>query len=65
LKQQLHKQYPNIANTKRVPDEVRAKQAEGLPEMWEEIPEAFFEKLWNSMPDHIAAVIDAKGWYSR
>jgi hypothetical protein len=36
-----------------------------LPEIWEEILEAYFEKLWKSMPHRVAAVIDSKGWYTR
>jgi hypothetical protein len=39
--------------------------ADVLPEIWEEITEAYFEKLWKSMPDRVAAVIDAMGWYTR
>jgi len=27
--------------------------------------EAYFEKLWKSMPDRVVAVINAKGWYQR
>jgi hypothetical protein len=38
---------------------------EVLPEIWEEIPHTYFEKLWKRMLDKVAAVIDDKGWYSR
>ena len=39
---------------------------EVLPLVWETISEESFEKLWKSMPDRIAAVLEAKGWeYTR
>jgi len=44
---------------------VKARLAEVLPEIWEEIPEAYFETLGKGMPDRVAAVIDGKGWYTR
>jgi hypothetical protein len=34
---------------------------EVVPEIWEEIPETFFAKLWKSVPGKVAAVIDGKG----
>jgi hypothetical protein len=44
---------------------VKARWAEVHPEMLQEIPGAYIEKLWKSIPDRVAAVIDAKGWYTR
>ena len=44
---------------------MKGRLAEVLPKIWEEIPESYFEKLWKSMPDWVASVIDAKGWYTR
>jgi len=43
---------------------VKARLPEVLPEIWENIQEAYFEKLWKSMPNRVAAVLDAKGWYT-
>jgi transposase len=65
LKRRLHKKYPDICNTPGGPDKVKQRLAKVLPEIWYEIPPEFFEKLWRSMPDRVAAVIDAKGWYTR
>jgi transposase len=65
LKRRLQKQYPDIGNTPGGPDKVRKKMSKVLPEVWQTIPPEFFEKLWMSMPDRVAAVIDAKGWYTR
>jgi len=65
LKHRRHRKYPDITNTKGDLDKVKARLAEVLPEIWEGIPEAYFEKLQNSVPNRVAAVIDAKGWYTR
>ena len=65
LKQKLHKQYPDIANTPGGPDAVRARLVEVLPKVWDTLPEQLFDNLYRSMPDRVAAVIDAKGWYTR
>jgi hypothetical protein len=43
---------------------VKARLGEVLHEIWEEMPEAYFEKLWKSMPDRVAALIDGNGWYT-
>ena len=57
--------YPDIATTPGGPDRVRARLIEVLPEVWDSLPESLFERLWQSMPDGVAAVIAAKGWYTR
>lgn len=65
LKRQLHRKYPDIATTPGGPDRVRSKLIEVLPEVWDSLPESLIQKLWQSMPDRVAAVIAAKGWYTR
>jgi len=40
---------------------VKNRLVEVLPLVWETISEEFFEKLWKSMPDRVAAVLEAKG----
>lgn len=61
----LHRKFPDIGNIKEGLDHVKGRLAEVLPKIWEEIPEAYFENLWKSMPDWVASVIDSKGWYTR
>lgn len=65
LKRLLHLRYPDISETKGKPDKVKQRLAEVLPLVWDEIPEELFENLWRSMPRRVAAVIQAKGWYTR
>jgi hypothetical protein len=64
LKRRLHQQYPDILNTPGGPERVRERLGEVLPQVWMTIPASFFEKLWTSMPNRVAAVIEAKGWYT-
>ena len=31
----------------------------------QDIEEEFLERLWESMPKRVAAVLDARGWYTK
>ena len=46
LKQQLHKQHPDIADTPGGPDAVRARLIEVLPKVWDSLPEQLFDNLY-------------------
>ena len=62
----MHQQYPNIAMTPGGPAKVRARLAEVLLKIWRKgIAGEFLESLWKSMPRRVAAVTDAKGWYTK
>ena len=61
----MHQQCPRIADTPGGKQAVKKRLAEVLPLVWKTIPEEFFEKLWKSMPDRAAAVLEAKGGYTR
>ena len=65
LKKRLHKQYPRIGDIPGGKEVIKKRLAQVLPLVWETIPEEFFEKLWKSMPDRVAAVLEARGGYSR
>jgi len=54
-----------IADTPGGKETVKKRLAQVLPLVWETIPEEFFEKLWKSMPDRVAAVLEARGGYTR
>ena len=60
LKKRLHQQYPRIGDTPGGKEAVKRRLAHVLPLVWETIPEEFFEKLWRSMPDRVAAVLEAR-----
>jgi len=61
----LHQQYPRIRDTARGKEAVRRRLAHVLPLVWETILEEFFEKLWKSIPDRVAAVLEARGGYTK
>jgi len=65
LKHSHYRKYPDIGNTKGGLNQVKARLGEVLPEIYEEMTEAYLQKLWKSLPDWVAAVIDAKGLYTR
>jgi len=65
LKKRLHQQYPRISDTPGGKEAVKKKLAEVLPLVWESIPSEFFEKLWRSMPKRVAAVLEARGGYTK
>lgn len=65
LKKRLHHQYPDIIDTPGRPDKVKERLAEVLPLVWDTIPEELFDKLWQSMPNRVNVVIEAKGWYTK
>jgi len=56
---------PRHWNTNGRLDTVKVWIAEVLPQIWEEIPEAYFDILLISMPNRVAAETNAKGWYPR
>ena len=66
LKDTMHQQYPNIARTPGGPAKARTSLAEVLSKVWrKEIAGDFLESLWKSMPKRVAAVIEAKGCYTK
>ena len=65
LQKRLYQQYPRIGDTPGGKERVKKRLAEVLPIVWETIPEEFFEKLWKSMPNRVAAVLEARGEYTK
>ena len=64
VKEKLHQRFPNIHKTKGGPETVRECLAEALNQVWtQDIEGEFLEKLWESLPSRVAAVLDARGVY--
>jgi len=62
VKEKLHQRFPNIHKTKGGPDTVRKHLAEALNQVWaQDIEGEFLERLWESLPNRVAAVLDARG----
>jgi len=65
MKEKLHHRFPNIHKTNGGPD-VRKHLAEALNQGWaQDIEGEFLQKLWESLPNRVAAVLDARGWYTK
>ena len=65
LKKRLHQQYPRIGDNPGGKEAVERRLVEVLPLVCETIPEEFFEKLWKSMPNRVAAGLEARGSYTK
>jgi len=65
MKKKLHHRFPNTHKTKGGPD-VRKHLAVARNQIWaQDIEGEFLEKLWESVPNRVAAVLDARGWYTK
>ena len=61
----MHQQYPRIGDIPGEKEAVKKRLVQVLPLVWETIPEEFFKKLWKSIPDRVAAVLEARGGYTK
>ena len=61
----MYQQYPRIGDTAGRKRTVKQRLAHVLPLVWETIPEEFLEKLWKSMPDRVATVLEERGGYTK
>ena len=64
LKLELHRQYPDTATLYGSPRYIRQVLSERLHEVWWSIREKVLDRLIKSMPYHVQALIDARGWYT-
>jgi hypothetical protein len=65
LKMELHRRFPNIDSIPGVPAVVQRVLAECLSAVWEELGPEVMDKLVESMPRRVAALIEARGWYTK
>jgi len=66
VKEKLHQHFPNIIKTKGGPDTIRRHLEEALNVAWtQDIEGEFLERLWESLPRRVAAVVDAKRLYTK
>jgi len=62
VKEKLHQCFPNSHKTKGAPDNLRKHLAETQNQVWApDIEGEFLERLWESLPTRVAAVIEARG----
>ena len=63
LKEHTHKLVPQLHEITN-PDQVEKQLRDVLPNAWQNILQARFDVLIESMPRRVKAVIDAEGWYT-
>lgn len=65
LKALFHKMYPDMWKEKGPKHIIRRRIEAGILRCWELIPSSYFDRLVESMPDRIEAVIASEGWYTK
>jgi len=61
IKRELHRQYPDTWQLKGSPDTIRSILKERIHKIWWDIGFTVLERLIESMPHHVRAVLDARG----
>ena len=65
LKLELHKQYPDTKDLRGPPNTIRRILQDRLMEVWWRIGEDMLERLIESTPHHVQALLNAVGWYTK
>jgi transposase len=65
LKEGLHSRYPDTATLGGGPERVKQVLEERLSEVWANISQEKLENLIQQMPQRVAELYKAKGWYTR
>ena len=64
LKMELHKRYLDTATLRGPPHTIRQKLRERLMEVWWDIGEEVLDRLIDSMPSRVQALIESDDWYT-
>ena len=65
LKWELHRRYPDTKYLHGAVETVKSVLKERLNEVWWDIGEDVLNRLIESMPERVQAVLEAEGWYTR
>ena len=65
LKAWIYKHHPELLKLIGISQENKNKLLAALQEAWEALPEDFFTRLIESMPQRVRAMRKAKGWYTK
>lgn len=65
LKLELHRRYPDTATLSGSPQYIRQRIIERVHEVWWSIGEEVLDRLIDSMPHRVQALIKAQGWYTK
>lgn len=65
LKEMIYRLDPDIENSQGSIGDLKDRFNELIERAWEALGQEYFDKLIESMPRRIQAVIEAKGWYTK
>jgi transposase len=65
LKEMIYRLDPDIENYQGSIGDLKDRFNELIERAWEALGQEYFDKLIESMPRRIQAVIEAKGWYTK
>ena len=65
LKDSMHKAHPNLPTVSGGALKVKEAIGKALIECWDALGDEVFDRLIESMPRRVAAVIKAEGWYTK
>ena len=64
IKLELHHRYPDTKTLPGCPETVKRVLKERLAEVWRDIGREVLDRLIDSMPSRVQALLDAEGWYT-
>ena len=65
LKCMVNEMFPELLTDKSKSEHARQRLESCLQAAWDCLPQSLFDNLYQSMPDRIEAVIQAKGWHTK
>ena len=65
LKRELYKRFPDTPSLKGSPETIGIMLCQCLHEVQWDVEKEALEKLINSIPNYVDAMLRAKGWYTR
>ena len=65
LKLELHRRYPDTKSLCGSPDAIKRVLRTQLTEVWWDIGEEVLNRLLDSMPHRVQALLAAEGWYTK
>jgi hypothetical protein len=65
LKEKVCEMYPDLWHGSGRSEADREALEDALYKTWDTLPDSLFENLVRSMPDRIAACVEANGWHTK
>jgi transposase len=65
LKELIYKLIPHIESITGTETEIRSYLTKAIEQAWEKLGQDYFDRLIHSMPNRVAALLEANGWYTK